>query len=194
MTTSTDVCNLALDHLAEDPITDIGDNSPIAQRCNRIYNITRQAVLEAHHWSFATVRATITPDPTPPAWSEMNRFLIPSTYLKVRNVYSHGDYRNVLQASRWQVEGEYIVSDIPTVFGVFTEDIVDEDKLSALFIEALAARLAMQMCLPLTENTTLQQTMATIYQNYIDEASVVDASQGRRQTVVATKLTGIRRR
>jgi hypothetical protein len=62
MATAIEICNIALSHLGDTAtVTSIDppEGSAQAEHCARFYPIARDAVLQAHPWSFATRRAAL---------------------------------------------------------------------------------------------------------------------------------------
>ncbi len=57
--TVVDICNLALGHLGEAPITAISDENTRARACNERYESTLDATLRAHRWNFAQARVAV---------------------------------------------------------------------------------------------------------------------------------------
>lgn len=92
MASTIDICNLALANLGDDAtVTALvpPDGSAQADFCVRFYPIARDAVIEAHAWSFATRRqslAVIDTDELPGTWQYAyalpNPFLSPISILQ----------------------------------------------------------------------------------------------------------------
>ena len=64
MASDVEICNLALSHLGDTAnVTSIDppEGSAQAEHCSRFYPIARGMLLEAHDWSWATRRASLTP-------------------------------------------------------------------------------------------------------------------------------------
>src|SRR4051812_19997426 len=62
MSSVVDLCNLALSHLGEDAeviAIDPPDGTIQAAQCGRFYPMARDALLEMHPWTFASVRASL---------------------------------------------------------------------------------------------------------------------------------------
>lgn len=59
--TAEDIVNGALGELGEEPIITMGDTTKRAKLANRIYARTRDYVLRAYNWNFATVRTELNP-------------------------------------------------------------------------------------------------------------------------------------
>jgi hypothetical protein len=57
--TPVEICNLALAHLGEAPITALEDDTNSGRACTRIYALARQELLRSHRWNFACKRVTL---------------------------------------------------------------------------------------------------------------------------------------
>jgi hypothetical protein len=193
------ICNLALGWLGEKTITSLNDQSRAAQLCAENYPALRDAVIEARYWRFATVRTVLQSQDTPgskteagfPQWGVGYVHAIPTNYLAVFRVY-----RDMFgeAMSNWTREGSYIISDDSTIFVSGVVSVSDTGKFSNLFEQALAARLAADLAIPLTQNRQLQADMWTLYNDKMSEATVRDGQQGRSEDVNATRLVNARSR
>jgi hypothetical protein len=92
----------------------------------------------------------------------------------------------------WRVEGEFIISAEPTIHMQGCRRITDTGKFSLLFVQALAARIAADACIPLTENRQLQVDLWNMYGSKLTTAAARDGQQGANDVITQHKLTGIR--
>lgn len=56
---SVELCNLALAHLGEAPITALNDGTARANACDRVYELVRDELLRSHRWNFAVARSAL---------------------------------------------------------------------------------------------------------------------------------------
>ena len=61
--------------------------------------------------------------------------------------------------------------------------VIDTTKFSPLFIQALAARLAADLAIPLTQNTTLESAKYQLYLAKLTQAAARDGQQGKSQRI-----------
>jgi len=59
--TQVEICNLALAHIGQNPITSITDVTPEAKACNRFWEPLRDDAFREFMWSFNSVSFTLTP-------------------------------------------------------------------------------------------------------------------------------------
>jgi hypothetical protein len=193
MASEVSICNVALGWLGQTPISSLTDASVTAQLCRDNYDEARMAVLEEGVWSFAQRKFVLSTAivPTSDMWSDGHYFLIPGDILKVREAYQFprqpGD-----PLEGWTVEGKYLVSWWDTVYCLGTEDIKTPDAMDSAFRAALAARLAADLCLPITQSNTMAGDMWTLYEDKLTRAAVIDASQSRRYAVGGGRISRAR--
>jgi hypothetical protein len=72
--------------------------------------------------------------------------------------------------------------------------VTDSTLFSPGFVHALAARMAADTCMTLTENRQLLVDMEALYDKKIAEAQYSEGSQGRTEIMRSDILTGARKR
>jgi hypothetical protein len=171
---------MALGWLGQSSISSLFEASTTAQLCNLNYDEARKAVLEEGIWSFAQKRFHVA---TPSVkddnmWGSGFYFLVPNGMLRIREIYDSPDMADVNH--NWTVEGAYIVADKPEIWGVGVYNVEPVSNMSAAFRSALAARLAAEIAIPITQSQTLAADMWNLYEDKLNRAAVIDASQSRR--------------
>ena len=211
MATSTvSICNQALGWLGADSILSINDASKEAQLCKENFDALRDAVLEEREWTFAVRRLYLTPLVATPVYGYANNFLLPAEVLRVLNI--PGAASNVvggldaLNGGRgadagqgladWRVEsidaGNVIVANTAAIHCRVIWQVVNEKLWSPLFIQALAARLAADLAMPLVNSRALQQDMWKLYDMKLATAATMDGMQGKGEVKRASNLTNVR--
>jgi hypothetical protein len=92
MASEIDICNLALSHLGDNATVasiDPPEGSAQAEHCARFYPMARDALLELHHWKFATRRANLALL-NAESWSWSYAYAAPSLTLKLLAVLPAG--------------------------------------------------------------------------------------------------------
>ncbi len=169
--TTLDICNLALSKLGESPLNAIDANgSPASRQCYLHYHPTRREVLCAHRWSFAQKLVTISSSEDEDE-KQNERTLyhqLPADCLRVLNV----------NQSNWTMRGRGIYSKDKDIKLLYTYDCEDPELFEALFIDALATRLAFKMCISLTSSTTARTSLLEEYKKVcLPEAAHFNAVQ-----------------
>jgi hypothetical protein len=168
------ICNMALTELGRGgQITSLDENNEAARACKLRYPYARDAVLRSYDWNFAAKRAELPANATAPAFEYANAFDLPADCLLVREVFEGN-------AEKWVVEGRQILTDMGApIFIKYTSLITDTAKFDPLFVEALAARLAADICVRLSESVQRAQVLGQVYQAKLIEARRRDAQEGQ---------------
>ena len=180
------ICNQALSWLGQPAITSLDQKSTAAELCKLNYPHLRDALTEARMWTFATVRE----ESSSKIQSGQQGFFehnIPEAWLAVYRVYRSTISNRQVQAN-WIREGTKVLVDETDVelWGLLR--IEDPARFSLLFVQALAARIAADLCNALTQNRQLQIDLWGIYEAKLSEAAVRDGQQGRAEEVGSSRL------
>ena len=155
MSSTTEICNLALSHLGiGKEIASLTDGSEEAAACNRFYAISLRIVLADFAWPFATrfvELGLVEEDPTS-EWSYSYRY--PSDALMVRRVLSGArtDSRDsrVPYKIASDATGLLIYTDYEDAEVEYTADVTDANSFPDDFAEALSYRMAASMAARVT--------------------------------------------
>lgn len=179
------VCNSALIKIGAARISSITQDTKSAIALNAIFAQIRDEVMAAHPWNFAIKRATLAPTSTEPEYEFDYEYDKPSDMLRILNTYPDDiDYQeenNKILTSESELLLRYI----------YRQD--DPSTWSPGFAEALAWRLAREVCYNLTGNATMVQVCDEGYKKALAEARFVDGSVGTPQVLEADLWTQARR-
>jgi hypothetical protein len=167
------ICNLALQDLGRGlMITALDENSQAARACRLRYPYARDACLRAYDWNFAGARASLAALAVAPAFGYAHAYQLPPDCLFVREV-SDGD------AYPWTVEGGKLLTDLSAPLSVtYTRAETNAALFDPLFAETLAARIAADVAVSLTESSGKAQALWQVYQAKLAEARRRDAQEG----------------
>lgn len=145
------ICNRALQKLGANRITLITENSPNAQSCNTAYEPVRDALLEAHRWSFAISREQLSADVDVPEFGRARSFTLPANCLRVIPPYPEENIND----RDWIIEGNKIyTNDIAPLNVRFIRKVTDPNEMTPLFREALSASMAFEMAEEITQSNS----------------------------------------
>lgn len=197
--TEIDICNKALLRLAAnmvegkaDTVASITSDSLEGKLCLLNYDLIRDIVLEDRVWSFALGRAVLDePFVNPPEFGYANQFAMTPDALNIWRVYepnSHGKLKETQKP--WIVEDRFILTDLDVIWVHYIKRLDNEliQNASNQFIDCLSLRLAIEFCMPLTENQKLQQALMMEYRERLVDASSVDGSQATHETFISSAL------
>lgn len=191
----TQIANLALSWLGQNHITSIDDSQVEATVMKDNFDAARDLVLEDGAWTFATVRERWTPTNIDPAFGSDNVFLIPNNVLRVHRCYkaSNNSSQRFTKAV-WRREGAHILSPESVLWVFLINKVTNTDLFSPGFVHALAARLAADTALALTENEKLANRMEALYERKRSLGLSRDGLQGLNEKIDSSMLTGARSR
>lgn len=176
VTDATDICNLALDLLAEAPIADLSEDRRIARWCDRNYDTARDSLLRKAPWRFA-VRLAELSAATPPIFGWTYAYALPADCLRPLPLTVNGAPNGAIIQS--EVIGQRLETDAPAPVRLrYIGRITDVTTYPADFAEALAAALAMKMAHWLTGKTGYQDIALQSYREALNNAVLTDAIDG----------------
>ena len=191
------ICNQALGWLGGNLLLSLSDNTVEDKLCNANYAILRDSVMEAAPWTFAQKRAVLTPMAQVPPWGYSQQFLLPADFLHVEYCGQNGRWEEDDVITDWQKEqssdgNNVLVCNESVVYLRYTKHVTDTQLMSSLFTQALAARIAMDLALSLTNSRSMMSSMAEMYSSKMREAVAQDNKQGRARQIKANTLLNAR--
>lgn len=177
MISEVSICNQALSWVGANFIVSLDEPSAEGEWCKNNYDFIRDAVIEDHFWTFAAARAVRTAGDKD-AWDQWYLHRLPEEWLRVFRVFADVN----CTPCEWHQEGEYVRAELETIYMVGVQRIVDTNKFTQQFVQTLAARMAADMAIPLTEDRALQKDMYSLYLEKLHHAQVNDGKQGRSET------------
>jgi hypothetical protein len=205
----TDIANLALGWLAVSKIADLDtDPGRPAELMRDAFAGLRDAVLEDRDWSFAMERYQIDKDAAAPVFGYSSRYLLPSEVLRVStaeeatdgatfDAFAMSTWPEDFSASGldWVKEGRFILANTSAAkLNVRAVKRVEDTTIwSPAFCQALAARMASDLCNAITEDKVLARDNEKRYLDKLQAASSSDGRQGRAQRLKSSWLQRRRR-
>lgn len=181
MASEVEICNRALQKLGASRINTLSENTANARACNAAYEPVRDAELRAHSWNFAIERAALAADATAPSWGRTNSFTLPAAFLRLLNPYPEDD----TNSRDWQIEsGKILTDDAAPLYIRYIKKVTDTNAMDPLFREALASKLAMEMCEKITQSNSKKAAASDDYKHAIREARRVNAIENVPTTPV----------
>jgi hypothetical protein len=176
-TDSITIANLALAKIGSIRIASFDDASQPARYLKLFFDQTRDEVLRAHDWNFASKRATLTALAAAPEFGWDYQYQLPVDCLMVRqlNAWQTAEPRGL-----FEIEGRVLLTDSDGAQIRYTYQVADASLFDALFVEALATRLASKICQPLTGSRQQGMEYLADYNTQIGQLSMQkDAAEAR---------------
>lgn len=153
MPSKVSICNAALVKIGETTITSLSDDVKAARTLLTIYDGKRDAELAAAPWSFAIKRALLPALTDAPAFGRAYAYPMPSDTLRLVQVGDDWTWYDPSLGGQFEYEGGQILTDATSPLQVrYVYRVTNEGLFPALFAEALACRLAAELCETLTQD------------------------------------------
>lgn len=176
MASMVGIANIALINLGETRITSLDDQQKKAVLCKERLPDIIDAVLRAHPWKCAKTRASLPLHADVPAYEYSAQFMLPANPYCLR-VLSIENYRE-----RWEIEGRFILANTGApLLMKFIKRITDPNEFDSLCTQAIAARLAADLAMPITQSQTHTDQMWKMYREKLMEARGINAQEGGAQ-------------
>lgn len=197
MLNATEICNIALSHLAKGRISSIDEQSEQARQCKLLYDYTRQALLREYDWGFAKRLVKLAEVKTEnPRWDYVYQY--PNHCIQVRRIFDSVINGENNDRDKYEV---YMVSDnvrgigcdVAQAWCEYTYDAVDTEQFPSDFVEALTHMLASNMAMQLTGNMQIQSSEFQHAQAIINKAIYTTASEKYEKPEPPTKYFNGRR-
>lgn len=208
VTSVLEIYNLAITRLGHEPMSSEGENTKAGRLCRLHYPTIRDAVLKSHPWNFAVRRATlaqlsVTPAfeytyayalPTDPYCLKVIRTSLESAGYSSAPVYGYAPLGFEALPVEYRIE-TIDVSGTPVRAMLINETevsieyiarITDVSLFDPMFVDCLAARLAAEMAIAISDNQSVTKTLMDLYQMKLSEARTMDAQEGSSRDVVNT--------
>lgn len=181
MPSQVDIANRALTKLGEARIMSLSDDVEAARAVSSLWDIVRDNELRARTWNFSVKRTSLAALNSTPSFGFEYEFQLPSDCLRVLMIgeYYPGpsltDYRNSPEAE-WQIEGRKILTDYAAPLYIrYVASITDTGSWDAMFVEAFASKLAVELAERLTQSSTKRDFAWREYETALRMAVRADA-------------------
>jgi hypothetical protein len=186
----TEICNIALRALREQPIASLTENSEPAQLCQQFYEQARDDLLERHWHNFAMRRQQLAQISQAADFEWEFAFGLPTDpyCLVARKLWADGRFREA-----WVVEGRRLrTCHGNDVWLQYTARVVDVTLYPATFVNALAMSLAETLCYPLSADKALREQIGKRAVDAFRTHKRVDAGTGQQPEFLEGAFVGSR--
>ena len=194
MASTVDIANYALNNLGASNISSLDENSKAARIVNQRYEAVRDAVFRAHPWNCLIQRAQLAQETDTPAFGYSYQYALPTNPFCLRVLefsngtlsYPQDNITNNSGGPVFVIEGRKLLTDEGTARIKYIGRVTDTQQYDASLVEALAARLAAEVCYAITGSTSMVQIQTSLYEAKINEARFNDATEGATQRLEAS--------
>ena len=185
MSSVIDICNIALNNIGDAKISSLSEDNQRARSCNLRYKDVRDAVLRSHPWNCVLKRTQIAAALVSPPWGYSYSYPLPYDFLRLIQV-KESEYTYSLESGAILTDAS---SPLHILYVYRNEDTTTYD---ALLVQAIGLRLAYEIAAELTGKTELKQEMFGRFQQVLQEARGVDATESTPLGIYSDELSGSR--
>ncbi len=168
------LCSRALIKIGANTISSFDEGTAEAEVASNLYGSTRDAVLSAHPWSFATGQMTPPKLAASPLADFDCAYQLPNDFLRVLSLGETD--RQTGRGAFYRIHEQRIHTNTDGVLLTYIFR-PDESIFPAFFNNALIARLSAEFSLPLTENTARTEVLFRQADRTFRQAKLIDSQQ-----------------
>jgi len=189
MASRIDIANAALSKIGAARISSFDEGSREANAVKARYDSLKLAELQRNLWTFSIRRAQLAADSSTPAFGRSYQYQLPADYLRKAPLDPfRSDYPDDAL-----FEGRLLLTDSAAPINVrYVSSTVEEESFDPLFAEALAARLAMELCEELTQSSSKRQSLASDYLFHVSQARSTNSIQSGPRAPEIDEWVGVR--
>lgn len=174
MASSVVIANRALQKCGAARIASFDEGTREANSVKACYSTVLESELQDNLWTFSIKRIQLAASSTAPAFGRRYQYQLPADYLREAPYNPHvsdlpDDYL---------YEGRLLLSDAPGPLNLrYVSSDVEESQFDPLFVEAVAARIALEIVEELTQSTSKQEMLSDNYAYHIRRAKTANSIQ-----------------
>jgi len=182
------ICSNALLKLGAEPLSSFTDGTAESTAASVLYPSVRDALLSCHPWNFAVTQQPLARLAAPPAADYAHAYQVPGDFLRALSAGTGRRGRGV----RYRISGGALHSDASEIILTYVRRI-HEAAFPPFFTHALIARMAAELCLPLTESVSRAESLHGQADRELRQARLIDAQQETPPALEDFPLVEVRR-
>ncbi|HSV30008.1 MAG TPA: hypothetical protein VLL76_10630 [Candidatus Omnitrophota bacterium] len=180
------LCSRALLKIGAGTIASFDEGTAESEVAANLYDSTRDALLSAYPWNFATGQATLPRLAATPVADYDHAYQLPSDFLRA---ISAGEEAG--SGLNYRIAESRLHTNAPAVVLTYVFRPAEED-FPPFFDQALIARLAADFCLPLTESASRADLLYRLAEDEYRKAKLTDAQQDVPSAITHFPLVDVR--
>ena len=184
---SIDLCSQALLKNGASPIHSFDAKTAESKIAGALYESIKQNMLSCFPWTFAIKTERLAKLATDPTADFLYAFQLPNDCLRVLSAGMNKKSTGL----DYQIKANQLLTTADDIYITYLTDIPETD-FPPFFRHALAARLASEFCLPLTENTTLATFLLKQAEFEEKKARMIDSQQETPRAILNFPMIDIR--
>lgn len=188
MAEKINICNQALLLLGEPYIASFEEKTVSGRACATVYQTARNSVLTDIKPNFATKRSAELAASSTPPFEYVSAWGLPQDCEEVLSAWSGGS-----KFKEWRVEGSEILTNVSGVRVRYVSIAADlEARMQGVFVEALAAYVAVKLCYAITNARAKLPDMLSLYTMLSDKARTQYGQESGEQKADNSQLLLVR--
>ncbi len=181
------LCSRALMRIGCKPIASFDDGSAESEIAGALYAPTRDALLSAYGWSFATGQVALARLSDAPLADYTYAYALPNDFLRALSAGTGARGRGL----NYRIARNALHCDAESIMLTYIF-LPDESEFPPFFASALIARLAAEYCIPLTESTSRAESLYALANTEFMRARQIDAQQDAPSRLESFPLVDVR--
>lgn len=179
MSTSVEICNMALANIGADKIQSLTEQSQAGNACNLLYPVAVDDVLMRNTWTFATTNHTMAQHAQDPPSDWQYRYALPSGFIRPVKVFIAGQDRTTtpIQYDIMLLDdktAETLVCDYDDACLRYVTNDISSGQFSSGFRDAVVWRLAYLLAMTMARSNAIRDNAARHYRLALADAVMVD--------------------
>ena len=176
--TDVEICSIALVKIGANAISSFDDETVEADVGRHLYEVTLRALIAAHPWHFSLFETALQQVDEPSQAGYSHVFALPTDVLRVISAGASSRSRGL----DFRVAGDRLYANS-------TEVVLNHQRrpateiFPAFFVQVLVAKLAAELCLPLTEGTSRAEALQRLAAAELKIARLIDSQQDTPRAV-----------
>lgn len=166
------LCSRALIRLGAAPITSFADGTAESEIAGALFGPTRDALISAYSWTFASGQASLTQLLESPLADYQYAFALPNDFLRAISAGNGGRGRGL----NYRITRGALHTDAQEVVLSYLFR-PEEEEFPPYFDMVMIARLSAEFCIPVTENTSRADALFRLADQEFARARQIDAQQ-----------------
>jgi hypothetical protein len=170
MTSAVQIANLALVTLGDDEaLVELNSDTRAGRTILAVFEPLRDAVLRAHPWNFAMTRASLPALVAPPPFGFAFAYQLPADWMRFVDPDEYQPY---------SIESGLLLTDAEAPLNIrYIRRVTDTGLFDALFVQALATKIAAQVAQRLTGSAQIKANAEAAHMAAMAEAKKVDGQE-----------------
>lgn len=182
-----EICSVALVKIGASDIAAFDDETVEADVASRLYDVTLNGLIVTHPWHFTLAEAELEAVDEPAQAGFAHAFAMPDDLLRIISAGAGSRARGV----EYRVAGRRLYANAPRILLSYQRRPATVD-FPPFFVQALIARLAAELCIPLTEGTSRAEALYGLAAAELRIAKLLDSQQATPRAVEDFTLIAVR--